>query len=335
MRIIRHVLKNKTYGVIVAVLSILLIGLIPVETVFAASTEVSIPYRQMWKNDSGTTVDSSFEYRLTSRDGAPMPDEADGDYYSFRLKGNKCGNIRLHFPFTKPGYYNYLVRAYIPDRQRYYSYDEETYFVMIMVRNTSQGLGIGAVTIQDKDLAKYPELGFSMSYDKPGEDDPGEDDPGGNNPGGNGNAVIPQGDGPPTVVPDPSPPTTVLPDPSPPQTLPPIPDNWALLNLILMLLTIVIALVDGVLYFTKPTDKYGDEYESDDVKRHGLFRVLAILTAIASLILFILTEDITKPMVWVDEYTIWMLILFIVAVLLSMLSKKETDEDSDSMEAAT
>ena len=92
----------------------------------------------------------------------------------------------------------------------------------------------------------------------------------------------------------------------------------------------------GLLYFTKPTDKYGDEYEDEevDVKRHGFPRIMAIVAAIISVILFFLTEDMTDPMIWVDEYTVWMLILFIATAILTMMSKKETDQDQDDLEPA-
>ena len=341
MRIIRHSLNNRIRGAMLIVLSVLLIGLIPLQAVFAATEAVNIPYRQTWSNKSGENVNNSFEYRLTAVDGAPLPEEASGGYYSFVLTGNASGNLNLHFPFTKPGYYNYLVKANIPSRQEYYSYDEKTYDVMIMVVNTASGLGVGAMTIQDSSLAKYAELPFSMAYTKAPPAPPG-------NAGGDGaGAGAGGGAGAPGIVPTDAD-TTVIDDTVPPETIPdegtprgilPEPDYWALLNLILLVLTIVVAVTDGVLYFRKPTDKYGDEYEYEDdedeeVKRHGLPRILAFITAIASFILFILTEDITDPMIWVDEYTIWMMILFIATVLLSMLSKKEY-EDEESEQGAT
>ena len=318
MRIIRHSLNNRIRGAMLIVLSVLLIGLIPLQAVFAATEEVSIPYRQTWSNKSGKNVDNSFEYRLTAVDGAPLPEEASGGYYSFVLTGNASGTLNLHFPFSSPGYYHYLVKANIPERKANYSYDEKSYDLMIMVVNTESGLGIGAMTIQDSSLAKYAELPFSMAYTKA---------PPANNGarGGAGAPGIAPADT--TVIDDMVPPETI-PDEETPQGILPEPDYWALLNLILLVLTVVVAVTDGVLYFKEPTDKYGDEYEygddkDEEVKRHGLPRILAFITAIASFILFSMTEDITEPMIWVDEYTIWMMILFIATVIMSMFSKKE------------
>ena len=354
MRIIRHTLNNRIRGAVLIVLSILLVGLIPIRNVYAASHEVEIPYRQTWTNVSGQTVNESFEYRLTALDGAPLPDEATGEFYQFELKGNDSGVIKLHFPFTKPGYYKYLVSSYIENRNSDYTYDEKPYELMIMVTNSENGFGTAAMTIQDESLAKYPELPFSVAYNVGPPDsrvtpDPGVDDdttedrtPGttrnrtGN--AGNGRAGAARGTGAGTVTGIPNPETpAAIEEPQTPLGIFDEPEDWALLNLILMILTIIIAFADGLLYFTKPTDKYGDEYEDEDVevKRHGFPRIMAIVAAIMSVILFFLTEDMTDPMIWVDEYTVWMLILFIATAILTMMSKKETDPDQDDMEPAT
>ena len=354
MRIIRHTLNNRIRGAVLIVLSILLVGLIPIRNVYAASHEVEIPYRQTWTNVSGQTVNESFEYRLTALDGAPLPDEATGEFYQFELKGNDSGVIKLHFPFTKPGYYKYLVSSYIQNRNSDYTYDEKSYELMIMVTNAENGLGISAMTIQDESLAKYPELPFSVAYNVGPPDPGGTPDPGVDNdtaedrtPGttrdrtgnaGNGRAGAARGTGAGTGIGIPNPETpAAIEEPHTPLGIFEEPEDWALLNLILMILTIIIAFADGLLYFTKPTDKYGDEYEDEevDVKRHGFPRIMAIVAAIMSVILFFLTEDMTDPMIWVDEYTVWMLILFIATAILTMMSKKETDQDQDDMEPAT
>ena len=349
MRIIRHTLNNRIWGAVLIVLSILLVGLIPIRNVYAASHEVEIPYRQTWANVSGQTVNESFEYRLTALDGAPLPDEATGEFYQFELKGNDSGVIKLHFPFTKPGYYKYLVSSYIQNRDSDYTYDERSYELMIMVTNAENGLGISAMTIQDESLAKYAELPFSVAYNvgppDPGAEDDTEDDttpgttPGRTTPAGNGRAGAAggtgAGTGTGTGIPNTETPAAIE-NPQTPRGIFDEPEDWALLNLILMILTIIIAFADGLLYFTKPTDKYGDEYEDEevDVKRHGFPRIMAIVAAIISVILFFLTEDMTDPMILVDEYTVWMLILFIATAILTMMSKKETDQDQDDLEPA-
>lgn len=282
-------------------------------------------------------MDDSFEYRLRAEDGAPLPDEASGEFYRFELKGDVSGDIKLNFPFTKPGRYYYLVRAYIPDRKTDYSYDEKTYKLMIMMINTDNGLGVGAMTVQDETLAKYPELPFRMAYTKEPPAQPGDNDDPGGAPGdgrGGGNAAQGAGGTDGNVTP-PEPPTPID-DPEPPKGIIPDPEDWALLNLLLMIITVMAGLMDGLLYFRNPRDKYGEEYEDEDeIKRHGLPRIMAMITAVISVILFFLTEDMTDPMIWVDEYTVWMLILFIATVILTMLSKKEYEEEEELEQGAT
>ena len=341
MRIKMHSLNNRIRGALLIVLSILIMGLITIQNVYAESQEVSIPYRQTWTNESGQTVNESFKYRLTALNGAPLPDEATGEFYQFELKGNDSGELKLHFPFTKPGYYKYLVSSYIQDRNSDYTYDEKSYELMIMVINSENGFGTAAMTIQDESLAKYPELPFSVAYnagppETGAEDDTAEDlttdtTPDRTGTAGNGRAGAARGTGTGTGIANPDTPAAIE-DPQTPRGIFEEPVSWALLNLILMILTIIVAFADGLLYFTKPTDKYGDEYEDEELKRHGFPRVMAIAAAIISMILFFLTEDMTDPMIWVDEYTVWMLILFIATALLTMMSKKETDPDQDDLE---
>ena len=61
-------------------------------------------------------------------------------------------------------------------------------------------------------------------------------------------------------------------------------------------------------------------------------RILALIVAIISIIVFFLTEDMRLPMEWVDEYTIWMVILFIIEIILAFLSRKTWDEEDEDEE---
>lgn len=109
---------------------------------------------------------------------------------------------------------------------------------------------------------------------------------------------------------------------------------WALLNLIFAIFTVLTSIVLLVLYFKgkkEEEDEYDeyDEYEEEpELKRKGIFRLLSIVPAIASVILFILTEDMSLPMIIVDEWTLWMAIVAVVNVVLAILSKKKLDDDN-------
>lgn len=81
--------------------------------------------------------------------------------------------------------------------------------------------------------------------------------------------------------------------------------NWALLNLILMLGT--------VLCLLKLSKKK--------------YNLAAIILPILSILVFILTENTFAPMVFVDKWTILMAIMYVVEVLLRWLGKKEYTEE--------
>ena len=72
--------------------------------------------------------------------------------------------------------------------------------------------------------------------------------------------------------------------------------------------------------------------EPDKLKRKGIGRVLIIVVAIISLILFILTEDMRLPMEFIDEWTIWMIILLVIALVLALITRKVTEEPDDEQD---
>jgi hypothetical protein len=133
---------------------------------------------------------------------------------------------------------------------------------------------------------------------------------------------------------------------------------WALLNLILTVIGVVLAILFLLLYFHKrrreedeeeaeerrrrivEAEMYGEEYEEepDTDKKRLVWRVVAILLAIVAIFLFILTEDMRLPMVFVDQWTIAHAIIMVVQIvcwLVASRRKKLDEEDTDEeMEAA-
>ncbi|MGI6350022.1 MAG: beta strand repeat-containing protein [Eubacteriales bacterium] len=118
---------------------------------------------------------------------------------------------------------------------------------------------------------------------------------------------------------------------------------WALLNLLLTILTgiIMIALLIG--YFTgrkreeedrrTNRDRYRNQYEDESkLKRKGFLRLLSFIPLIVAVIVFILTEDMRNPMVFVDRWTIWMAVIAAVQVILALFCKKSYEEDEDNKE---
>ena len=128
---------------------------------------------------------------------------------------------------------------------------------------------------------------------------------------------------------------------------------WALINLICAILTVLFGLLlliskrhknkddddeeedDETKQATKDTDE--DEEEEEPEKKRGLFtRVLAVLIAIVSVVLFLLTEDMSLPWVWVDKWTVWMVVIGLVQIVVFFVGRKwkKVDDDEEDEEQA-
>lgn len=124
-------------------------------------------------------------------------------------------------------------------------------------------------------------------------------------------------------------------------------DVWALLNLILCIAGAVLAVVILIVALVRRNKKQDEEeeyetearhYRSDseeeqeEEKRKKLRPVWLVLTAIAGIlgvIVFILTEDMTNLMVWMDNWTIVNAIIFAVGVIGAIFAFKKVKEDKD------
>lgn len=101
--------------------------------------------------------------------------------------------------------------------------------------------------------------------------------------------------------------------------------GWALVNLICAGLTAVGAAIAA--FHRKEED---DEEDEEDGRGRKMFAAKAagILAAIASVATFLITEDMTLPMIMIDKWTALMAIMLGVQVVSAVLNKKasETDE---------
>lgn len=107
------------------------------------------------------------------------------------------------------------------------------------------------------------------------------------------------------------------------------PRSWALLNLILAVLTIVVSavLLAGRFLGKKREEREEvQEYEDSRLKRKTLVRGLSLVPAAASVICFALTENITNPMVLIDKWTLWMAVFAAANAALAVLSKKSQQQ---------
>ena len=122
---------------------------------------------------------------------------------------------------------------------------------------------------------------------------------------------------------------------------------WALINLICAILTVLF----GLLLLISKRHKDEDDDEEDDEtkqqtnnddeekeqeKKRGLFtRVLAVLIAIVSVVFFLVTEDLSLPWTWTDQWTIWMVVIGLVQIVVFFVGRKwkNVDDDEDEEEA--
>ena len=116
---------------------------------------------------------------------------------------------------------------------------------------------------------------------------------------------------------------------------------WALLNLILSLLTVLgsLFLLSGLFGKKKEeaTDENGNLILDDNgesvmnrIKQRTGWRITSLLPAIGSVIAFILTENMRNPMVLIDRWTLLMVIIAVIQVLVMMLSKKKVEETEEA-----
>ncbi len=158
---------------------------------------------------------------------------------------------------------------------------------------------------------------------------------------------VPEGQPAPTATPEPTAAPTATPEPTdaPEDQIVDVEDDtlplaapgegsgraWALVNLILTILTALMSLLMLTFYFAR---KRGEDEDMENVevdeelKRKGLVRLLSILPAVIAVITFILTEDMRNPMILVDKWTLLMLLYAVVNVVLAFFSikKREVEE---------
>ena len=114
---------------------------------------------------------------------------------------------------------------------------------------------------------------------------------------------------------------------------------WALINLILSILTVLASLLLLVGFFGKKEEEAQDENGNaildaegnnvmNDIKKRGGWRLASLVPAILSVIAFLLTENMRNPMILVDRWTLLMVIIAVVQVLVMLLSKKKTEDNT-------
>ena len=121
---------------------------------------------------------------------------------------------------------------------------------------------------------------------------------------------------------------------------------WALINLILTIVTTLLSILLLIGYIGKKKkalededgnvvlDENGKEVMEYEKNKKGLWRLISIIPALIAIIVFIFTEDMILPMIFVDKWTILHVVIALVQVVVMVLCKKKKNENDEDENAA-
>ena len=113
---------------------------------------------------------------------------------------------------------------------------------------------------------------------------------------------------------------------------------WALINLLAALGTVATAVGMIITFFKKKDDdddgtKANPDEENDENKGKKS-KFLGLIPAVASVVIFILTENMHNPMALVDKWTIPMVLILAANGIVAYLTRNKKPEDEDTEKAA-
>jgi len=103
-----------------------------------------------------------------------------------------------------------------------------------------------------------------------------------------------------------------------------------LVNLLLAIAGVLLVLI--LLIVLIASRKKEDEQKGEVKKhstRHWVFWAVSLVAGITAIVLFLLTENMTLPMIMTDGYTLWQVIIFVVLAaffVLGLVKGKKTTE---------
>ena len=124
---------------------------------------------------------------------------------------------------------------------------------------------------------------------------------------------------------------TVIDEPAPPLT---VSAYWALINLLCAIATAFLSLIMLMRYFGKREEEDEETGEVTEIKRKGAVRLASVIPAIAGIVAFILTEDMTNPMTMVDKWTILMVVILAIQVIVAIVAKTKKSNDDEYEQAS-
>ncbi len=118
-----------------------------------------------------------------------------------------------------------------------------------------------------------------------------------------------------------------------PMAAPAAAKHWALLNLICAILA-VLAAAAALLASLRRNKEQDEEEEQDNAGRNRVSKLFSLIPAAASVILFILTEDMRTAMQLTDVWTIPMIIILLAGILLAVSGRKNKEEETENEQNA-
>ena len=119
-----------------------------------------------------------------------------------------------------------------------------------------------------------------------------------------------------------------IPDKPTPESLPVSKGSWALFNLICTILTGISTILTA-LFFKRKENKEDDNENDVTIKNSYLKPLSSIVLSVATIWLFIITEDMRLPMVIFDKFSPIMFILLVIGLMIMLLKNKKEEENKE------
>ncbi|MEF9893878.1 MAG: VWA domain-containing protein [Anaerorhabdus sp.] len=142
--------------------------------------------------------------------------------------------------------------------------------------------------------------------------------------------VVPD-DNTPEVVPTAKPTTTpeTITDESTPEV---VGRSWALINLIASLIGVLLTIVLLFAKHEKEEENEENQEVKDEFERKRIYKVIGVIVAVVSIIVFLLTENITLPMKLVDKYTLLMIAFALGNIVCFYFGRKWHEVEDEEVE---
>ena len=109
---------------------------------------------------------------------------------------------------------------------------------------------------------------------------------------------------------------------------------WALINLLSALATALLSLIMMIGYFRVRREENEEMGEDSERNNKGILRFASLIPAIAAIAAFLLTENMTNPMILTDEWTVMMIIILAIQTGVALLVGKKSSDNEETLENA-